>query len=309
MNIKDQLFASELERKIIEHSDNVRELKGIRKPGNLESLLGQIIESKRRIDYVLALNEKEMSYERADPKSTMFDPIQAAVIMRKDNDINEACWLTFLAIHFGKHLKSKWMLAKCVYGGFGSDHVWSWLNVTSKTDDFILWLADNHKRLGAHGAFGNHRKYESLNPIKKNWNGAIIQSYIDWVTQFGDHVALIEKYKNEYCDSKERFNALYKSMNQVIRFGRTAKFDFLTMLGKLHIMDIEADSTYMSEATGPKRGANLLFGGTTLNCYSSEVLEKWISELDMDINVGMQVIEDSLCNWQKSPNVFVKFRG
>jgi len=27
------------------------------------------------------------------------------------------------------------------------------------------------------------------------------------------------------------------------------------------------------------------------------------------LNVGMQVLEDSLCNWQKSPRQFVHFRG
>ncbi|HGB4903171.1 TPA: hypothetical protein ACIVLI_004631, partial [Salmonella enterica subsp. enterica serovar Corvallis] len=92
-------------------------------------------------------------------------------------------------------------------------------------------------------------------------------------------------------------------------FGRTAKFDFLTMLEKLNIMDIEADSTYMAEATGPRRGANLLFGGSTSNIYSTTLLENWVSELDSYLNVGMQVMEDSLCNWQKSPERFIRFRG
>ncbi|EJJ5199426.1 hypothetical protein NJB38_004774, partial [Salmonella enterica] len=91
--------------------------------------------------------------------------------------------------------------------------------------------------------------------------------------------------------------------------GRTAKFDFLTMLEKLNIMDIEADSTYMAEATGPRRGANLLFGGSTSNIYSTTLLENWVSELDSYLNVGMQVMEDSLCNWQKSPERFIRFRG
>ncbi|HBJ7371748.1 TPA: hypothetical protein LDI91_004798, partial [Salmonella enterica subsp. enterica serovar Corvallis] len=94
-----------------------------------------------------------------------------------------------------------------------------------------------------------------------------------------------------------------------LRFGRTAKFDFLTMLEKLNIMDIEADSTYMAEATGPRRGANLLFGGSTSNIYSTTLLENWVSELDSYLNVGMQVMEDSLCNWQKSPERFIRFRG
>jgi hypothetical protein len=33
------------------------------------------------------------------------------------------------------------------------------------------------------------------------------------------------------------------------------------MLAKVGLADIDADSTYMNDATGPKRGARLLFDG------------------------------------------------
>lgn len=309
MKESDRVFAEEIRVKLINHSDSVRELKGINNINNLEVLLFQIVESKRRVDYVRMLNQQEMSYERSNPKSGMFDPIKAAVLMKRKGDVNEACWLAFLAIHFGKNLKNQWSLAKGVYGSLSDGIIWSWKNVTSNTDEFIQWLADNHIKLGRLGAFGNHRKYESLNPQKINWNGAIIKSYIDWVCCFGDHLDLIKTFEEKSINKKDRFKMLYKSMSSVLRFGRTAKFDYLTMLGKLEIMDIEADSTYMSEATGPKRGANLLFFGTRTSGYSPELLEKWISDLDIDLNIGMQIIEDSLCNWQKSPNKFIKFRG
>ncbi|WP_273765166.1 hypothetical protein [Aeromonas hydrophila] len=309
MKESDRAFAEKIRVKLINHSGSVRELKGINNPNNLDVLLFQIVESKRRVDYVKMLNQQEMSYERANPKSEMFDPIKAAVLMRRIGDINEACWLAFLAIHFGKNSKNQWSLSKGVYGSLDDEMIWSWENVTSNTDEFIQWLSDNHIKLGRLGKFGNHRKYESLNPKKRNWNGAIIKSYIDWVCCFGDHLDLIKTFEEKSINEKDRFKMLYKSMSSVLRFGRTAKFDYLTMLGKLDIMDIEADSTYMSEATGPKRGANLLFFGTRTSSYSPELLEKWISDLDIDLNIGMQIIEDSLCNWQKSPNEFIKFRG
>lgn len=38
-------------------------------------------------------------------------------------------------------------------------------------------------------------------------------------------------------------------------------------------------------------------------------LEDWILDLDGVLGVGMQVMEDSLCNWQKSPTRFIHFRG
>jgi len=34
-----------------------------------------------------------------------------------------------------------------------------------------------------------------------------------------------------------------------------------------------------------------------------------LDELDVDLRVTMKVIEDALCNWQKSPTRFVHFKG
>ncbi|MCH8829992.1 MAG: hypothetical protein IID45_10495 [Planctomycetes bacterium] len=41
--------------------------------------------------------------------------------------------------------------------------------------------------------------------------------------------------------------------------------------------------------------------------FSTSDLDAWIVELDDDIEVGMQVLEDALCNWQKSPGEFKPF--
>ena len=95
-------------------------------------------------------------------------------------------------------------------------------------------------------------------------------------------------------------------MEVVASFGRVARFDYLTMIGKLGIADISPGSTYLSGSTGPLLGARLLFGNSTL---SHSVLNSYLNDLGMHINVGMQVLEDALCNWQKSPDVFKPFRG
>jgi len=62
-------------------------------------------------------------------------------------------------------------------------------------------------------------------------------------------------------------------MNDVERFGRTAKFDYLTMVGKLGLAAIEPGSTYMQGATGPLKGARLLFGGraTSVAAYDASL--------------------------------------
>jgi hypothetical protein len=94
-----------------------------------------------------------------------------------------------------------------------------------------------------------------------------------------------------------------------VGFGRLAKFDFLTMLGKLGIAPIEPGSAYLSGATGPLSGARLLFGGNADAKLNARELDVRLVRLDNYLNVGMQVLEDSLCNWQKSPRKFISFRG
>jgi len=88
-----------------------------------------------------------------------------------------------------------------------------------------------------------------------------------------------------------------------------AKFDYLTMLGKLGLAGIEPGSAYLEGATGPLRGARLLLGGSVTAALSAPTLDGWLVQLGTDLNVGMQVLEDSLCNWQKTPGKFVPFRG
>ena len=61
----------------------------------------------------------------------------------------------------------------------------------------------------------------------------------------------------------------------------------------------------MQGSTGPLKGARLLFGENA----TSAALDPRLVELGAELGVGMQVIEDALCNWQKSPDRFVPFRG
>jgi len=81
------------------------------------------------------------------------------------------------------------------------------------------------------------------------------------------------------------------------------------MIGKLGLAPIEAGSAYIEGSTGPARGARLLFGEEAGNPMRAAELNSRVAELDSQIQVGMQVLEDALCNWQKSPNEFKPFRG
>ncbi|MCH7749101.1 MAG: hypothetical protein IH939_13500, partial [Acidobacteria bacterium] len=68
-------------------------------------------------------------------------------------------------------------------------------------------------------------------------------------------------------------------------------------------------STYMGNSTGPLEGARLLFSGKKTAPLNPAELDEWLGELEVQLNVGMQVLEDALCNWQKSPGEFTPFRG
>jgi hypothetical protein len=81
------------------------------------------------------------------------------------------------------------------------------------------------------------------------------------------------------------------------------------MLSRYGFAPAEAGSAYLDTATGPKGGMRLLFAGNTKAMVGPAILQEWLNELDVTLQVGMQVLEDSICNWQKSPTLFVHFKG
>ena len=92
--------------------------------------------------------------------------------------------------------------------------------------------------------------------------GAAVESYVRWVRHHRTHQMLVQEAQEQTGgDPRTTFDYLYRSMDDVVSFGRTAKFDYLTMIGKLQLAPIEPGSTYMQGATGPYQGALLLFGG------------------------------------------------
>lgn len=292
--LEDQLLAF--------HQDNMP-LHGIVPPENMVAFVWQVIDSIQRVSYVHTVRARPISAARADPKSLLFDPIRAAVI---SGQTEEAFWLVFLATHCGRNLRTEWRLAAELYGATEATP-WTWARVLNDPSAYIDWIENNFQMFT--GKFGNHRKYESLKPGPKG-TGAIFRSYIDWIASFGSHAAMVAQAQaRANGSSRQVFRVLYQQMRTVLRFGRTGRFDYLTMLGKVGLADIEADSTYMNEATGPKRGAKLLFDGKIDSKTDARVLEERVAALEQHLGVGMQVMEDAMCNWQKSPNRYLPFRG
>jgi hypothetical protein len=290
-----------LEAQLLVFHQNNMPLPGVVPHENMLAFVWQLIDSIQRVSYVHAIRTRPISAERGDPRSPYFDPIRAAVAA---GQTEEAFWLVFLATHCGHNLRTKWQLAAELYGAYEAAP-WTWVRVLNDPAAYADWVEDHHHSFI--GKFGNHRKYESLKPGPKG-TGAVARSYINWITGFGSHAGMVAQAQ-ALGNARRAFSVLYEQMRAVLRFGRTGRFDYLTMLSKVGLTNIEADSTYMNEATGPKRGARLLFDGRIDSSTGAGVLEARVAALEQSLGVGMQVMEDAMCNWQKSPNLYKPFRG
>lgn len=303
MRPRDQERAKQLLSGIGKFERRFFPLPGIADAGKRRVFVEQVFESIHRVEYIQAIKHRGINPMRADPASDLFDPVKAAEYFRRRGDIEEAFWLVFLFVHFGRNSKTGWQLAREVYGGLGSK-IWNWKSIRKDPDKFQDWFERSKQEFD--GKFGNHRKYESVGAI-----GMVVDSYLEWVLENKNHRSLIASAVEAVGENKpaELFDYLYSSMNAVVRFGRTARFDYLTMVGKLDLANLEPGSPYLAGATGPTRGARLFFDGNINSRTNVPDLETKIIRFGTEVGLGMQVMEDSLCNWQKAPDRIVRFRG
>ena len=302
-----------IEKTLLYINEEILHLPGIENEANREVFIKQIIESIRRIEYLHVVKERSLSSRSKDPHDPMFDPLKAAIIHMREENWDEAFWMVFLFVHFGKNARAGWRYAREVYGRLGKDPIWDWSNIVTNVDEFKFWLHSHQsklKRKGVYRGFGNHRKYQSLDAYSKTGTGSAIESYIKWVRPPRTHRELMEYYcENERVSSTVAFDRLYCSMESIVSFGRTARFDYLTLVGNIGLANIKPGLAYIKDSTGPKIGAQLLLTGERSNSLGAKYLEECLEILDSYLEVGKQVLEDSLCNWQKHPDRFVPFRG
>lgn len=310
MRPSDRRMADQLAARLASFERAHGLLPGIEDHATREVLIEQMIESIRRISFIKVARERPLSNLRRDPSSDLYDPIRAAMLFASEGRVDEACWQVFLSVHFGKSLRSAWRLPRDVYGRLGDGQLWGWREVSNDVAGFRAWLSASTPTLrGSDGVvrrFGNHRKYTSLDAWSENGTGSAVATYVDWIRVGGGHQRLFAAaFRDARNEPKDAFHLLYESMATVRSFGRIGRFDYLTMVGKLEIAPIEPDIAYMKNATGPLAGAKLLFGQLKpVGRYDAAV-----AALGAELGVNMQVMEDSLCNWQKSPEVFISFRG
>jgi hypothetical protein len=281
----------------------VSNLPGISDRDRREAFVQQLIASMRGRRYIEVTLGRPISPLRAQPESPLFDPIKAAIFHARAGRLDEAYWLAFLSTHFGRHRTLGWHYLAAVYGGSRRGPTWDWTAVSRDPSRFARWVADNAVTIkSAGGGFGNHRKYERLAAT-----GEVVSSYVTWVGPGGSQQRRFrEVIAPALGDPLEGFDLLYVSLSQVISFGRTARFDLLTLLSRLQLLPIAPPRAYLQGATGPLTGAKLLFDTIPA---TPRMLEARLIELDHHLHVGADILEDALCNWQKSPDVFMPFRG
>lgn len=270
--------------------------------------MAQLIDSDRRNRYLHSVRTGVPSERVLDPMSTAFDPQRGAILRAGAGNFDDACWLVFLSVHFGRHRRHMWKLTANFYGKLGQGGMWDWQSARDDVNGLRVWLDENIFQLKQNGvAFGNHRKYESLNGTGPNGTGATIESYVDWVGE--SHHGRLSPPEYEIVSAATKFSMLYASLDNVVRFGRTAKFDYLASLGKLGLANIDPDSAHLSGSTGPLAGARLLFDGSRTSIARASDLESRLARLQEWLALPFDTIEDALCNWQKNPSRYVGFRG
>jgi hypothetical protein len=279
-------------------------LKGLTDQAAIDALAMQFVASLRREDYYRLVQRRPLSARRADPNDPAFDAERAVAFHMQRGDVDEAGWLLFLMTHFARPL-SGWQRLKDLYGRLGGG-TWTWRAVTADPNAFFAWLDANWTQIG--GTFGNHRKYESLRPSAKRPMKRAVADYLAWIGPNGHAAFFADAVRSGGNHPHSIFDHLYKRL-KVLSFGRLAKFDYLSLVGRYGLVAIEAGKAYLDGATGPRAGARLLVDGTRTSGTSSALLQPKLDALDATLGVGMAVMEDALCNWQKSPRRFVHYLG
>jgi alpha-glutamyl/putrescinyl thymine pyrophosphorylase-like protein len=179
---RDRNLAKQLDERLKTFDQQKHRLPGIRVPANRETLLEQLIESIHRVKYISVIRTRKLSDLRADPSNELFDPLKAAVLHQRKGQIDEAFWLVFLSVHFGKNGRTGWRLARDVYGRLGGRVTWDWARTSADPKGFRRWLEAHQAALkddGTSRLFGNHRKYQSLDANSPAGTGAAIESYVN----------------------------------------------------------------------------------------------------------------------------------
>lgn len=208
---------------------------------------------------------------------------------RDAGNTNEAIWRSFVASHFGRTSargEQQVNSAARFLCAFRKRPFWTWKRLSRNFDAFESWLFEYADKLGSL-RFGNHRKYESPKPelILET-----VESFVDLADEYGSPSKLLKLNGDE----SDGFDVLYRRLRPIRRFGRTGVFDFLVLALDLKLISVKPQNCYLRGATGPLKGAKILWGD-----LKPKELDDKAAELACQLAVSPIVMEDCLCNWQK----------
>jgi hypothetical protein len=273
----------------------------------IDCFIDQIIHSLRRTHYIDTIKQRDISEARIYPNNNQFDPLKASIFHFKNKNIDEAIWLIYLSTFFGKNIDSGWNLLRLVY--LGDNSQWTFENISNNFKEFSKWYKESWKEISSTNSkknkFGNHRKYSTLDPEKKLNPIDCFEDYIDKVGV--NHESLFNFIEeNSKIKKVSKFSLIYKYSNYK-GFGRMSKFDFSSMICKIGVIESEIDRAFINKSTGPLSGLKDLLDNQNIKPQEAELVFNKINDLlDLGPFRG-QVLEDAICNWQKSPNKFKKF--
>lgn len=285
-------------------------LAGIADPTHRETLIEQLVDSIQRERHFHRIAARSYGPDVADPRlPETFHPVKAAVFHQQAGDLDEACWLVFLYVHFGKHRTAGWNWPRLVYGRLDGQPParWTWTSVFADPLGFQYWLDQARPTIAASpGGFGNHRKYLSLNAWSPNQTGTAVHGYVSMIADAGgSHASWLAGLTDP--DTERTFGQLMQAARTVPSFGRTAGFDLVTALARLGLVSARAPHTYMAGATGPLHGTRLLVTGSAAAPIPAREAQSILVGLANTLQVGPEVLEDAVCNWQKHPDRYVRF--
>lgn len=263
----------------------------------LNTLARQTNDSIRRIEIYSSYRQRAL---QAVNKKHDFShtSIPFVLAQRSDLSLNNSLWVLYVATYFGKSNQSGWelfnratfdsnksiMLFEDIQKDLGK-----YFNYLASFDFFEGCSYSNHRKFTAKRLTSEKSVFESMEYFVKNINQYSFEDRID-------------------------FHSMYKAAQKVPNFGRLAAFDFSSSLVKCGFNVAEPESMYGENSTGPLNAIGLLLRLTNNNSSSKAKLElcsdlmKWFQKNSNIFMIG-QVLEDAICNWQKNPSTYIRYKG
>lgn len=264
----------------------------------IETLALQTLDSIKRIQIYESYRERAQNADN-DSLSYYHTYIPFILTQRKTISLENKIWFLYLATYFGKSRKSKWDLFR--RASFDSNNeLLSVEGILSNRKNYFDYLksidffkdADfsNHRKFIAKRLEGNKGFINSSNYVLDNLSKFLFTSFVS-------------------------FDEVYCRSHKIPNFGRMAAFDFTSSLCKCELKVKEPESMYLKNSTGPLVGLGYFLkmaNGKNITKankvkFGNELLEWFLK--NSDIFMVAQVLEDSICNWQKSPKSYMRYFG